>query len=131
MISLMVSKVENLRTIRIVVYGRDEEMLMIGHVARALRRTVWTVKSWERQGLLPQATFILNPNRRSARRRLYPPAYVKALQEIRDQGYLGQRLDRHQRKRFQHEVWAAYQATVTPILDRRAGVTENGAAGPH
>ena len=125
MISLMVSKVENLRTIRIVVYGREEEMLMIGHVARALRRTVWTVKSWEHLGLLPRAAFVLNPNSLSARRRLYPPAYVDALQEIRKQGYLGRRLERDQWQRFHVEVWAAFEETVTPLLGRRAGVTGN------
>jgi hypothetical protein len=121
----MVDTVTNLRTIRIVLHGREHEMVTIGHLARALGRTVWTVKSWEQLGLLPRAAFVLNPNSLSARRRLYPPAYVDALQEIRKQGYLGRRLDRDQWQRFHAEVWAAYQATVTPLLARGVGVTGN------
>lgn len=121
----------NLRTVRIVIHSLELEMLMIGHVALALGRPASTIKRWERQGLLPQAAFILNPNRLSARRRLYIPAYVDALQVIRQQGYVCRRLDRDHWAAFRRLAFEAFEETVVPLLCRDVGVTDNGPAGPH
>ena len=97
------------------VGGRPCTLLTIGHVAHALGRTTWTVRYWTRLGLLPEPAFHLNPGNPRARRTLYPGPYVLALADIADRGYVGPRLDRDQWRRFQLDVWAAYQETVLPL----------------
>ena len=110
------------RPIVTVINGHPITLLTIGYVARALGRTNGTIKYWERYGLLPQAAFISNPNNLSTRRRLYPEPYVERLGEIGRQGYVGQRMDRDCWRRFHHDVFEAYAATVAPLI--RPGVTE-------
>lgn len=98
--------------------------MTIGHVALALGRTTWTIRHWTRLGLFPEAPFDLYPDEPRRRRRLFPEAYVVALADIADQGYLEGRLDRDQWRRFQLDVWAAYQETVVPLTGvADAGVT--------
>ena len=110
--------------IRTEIDGRACTLLTIGHVALALGRTTWTIRHWTRLGLFPEAPFDLYPDEPRRRRRLFPEAYVVALADIADQGYLEGRLDRDQWRRFQLDVWAAYQETVVPLTGvADAGVT--------
>jgi hypothetical protein len=114
--------------IRTEIGGRACTLLSIGHVAHALRRTTWTVRYWERIGLLPESPFVLNPDVPRTRRRLYPEGFVNRLGEIADRGYLGKRLDHEQWQQFHDEVLAAYWATVAPLLSGvTAGQLDEGA----
>lgn len=126
----MVEKVRNLRRpIYKEIGGHDYALFTIGYIASVLGRTVWTVKYWERIGLFPKAAFMLSPNVSRTRRRLYPEAFVDRLDDIVKQGYLGKRMNRADWRRFQHEVFAAFEATVRPLIIG-SGVTESPTAGP-
>jgi hypothetical protein len=106
------------RSIEIQINGKVATLCTIGHVARVLRRTTWTVKYWEAIGLLPPAPYILNPEVPRTRRRLYLAEYIEALGVIADRGYLGRRLDRDEWRRFHDDAFMAYQQTVTPFTNR-------------
>jgi hypothetical protein len=124
----MVDKVRNLhRPILVKINGEECPMLTIGYVALALRRTTWTIKYWQRIGLLPRDAFVLNPNSQSARRRLFPEQYVQRLDAIGRQ-YLGPRMDRDQWATFRRLAFEAFEETVAPLLGRNVGVTDNGPA---
>ena len=99
------------------IQGQQCTLLTIGHVALALGRTTWTVRYWTRLGLLPQAPFDVYPDDPRRRRRLFPEAYVVALAEIAEQGYMDPRLERGQWRRFQLDVWRVYEETVVPLTD--------------
>ena len=88
------------------------QLYMVGHVANALRRTVWSIKHWERIGLLPKPVFLLDPGDPRARRHLYPGTYIDALAEIAQHGYIGRRLDFDQWARFQREACVRGQISV-------------------
>ncbi len=126
----MVEMVKGLRgPICTEIDGRQWTLLTVGYVAHALRRTVWTVKYWERIGLFPAAPFISNGDVPSTRLRLYPRQFVDALEEIVARGYLGKRLDRDDWRRFRHEVFAAYEETVTPLTGNGVTGTDPAALG--
>ena len=96
--------------IHVVTESGDCDLLTIGHLAAALRRSRWTVLYWERLGLLPGAPFVMNAERSMTKRRLYPAHYVRALAEVMERHYSGPRLE--------HEVWASFQRDVHSIYDR-------------
>jgi hypothetical protein len=102
--------------------GVSTKLCTIGHVADALNRTGWTIRNWQRLGVIPEAPFLLSPEVPRTRRRLYPAEYVDALNEIAERGYLGRRLNADQLHRFKEDVSLAYEKTVAPLLN--AGVTE-------
>jgi len=120
----MQTKIRSLRRpITHTVNGEVVTFLTIGYVAKAIGRTQWSVKHWQRLGLLPQPPFVLRPAAPEAKRGLYPQLFVKCLARIAKQDYVISRLDRKDWQRFQHEVWAAYEATVGPLLGA-PGVTD-------
>lgn len=96
--------------------GRTCTLLTIGHVALALHRTTWTVRHWQRIGLLPPP-FVINPEVPNLRRSLYPAPFINALVAISDRCHVGRRLDRDQWERFRDEVFGAYEITVGPYLE--------------
>jgi hypothetical protein len=117
-------KIRNLRRpIRQTVNGQVVYLLTTGYLSDAIGRSKWSVKYWQRLGLLPQPPFVLHPDVQSARRYLYPATFVKCLAVIASQDYVVGRLERKDWQRFQHEVWAAYETTVVPLLGA-AGVTD-------
>jgi hypothetical protein len=89
-----------------------------GYVAQALGRTSTTIKIWEKYGLFPQAPYLMNSKSISARRRLYPEDFIKSLKQIRDHGYIRQRMDRNVWQVFQREVLEALQRAVAPLNNR-------------
>ena len=122
----MVDKPKNLhKPIRREINGHDCMFLTIGYIAHVLGRTTWTIKHWEKIGLFPPAPFIQHADVPRTRRRLYPEAFVEQLDEIVKRGYVGQRMDRDDWRRFHREVRSAYEATVTPLRHPRVGVTES------
>jgi hypothetical protein len=114
--------------IRTEIEGRTCSLLTIGHVAIALGRTTWTIRYWIRLGLLPEAPFDLYPDEPRRRRRLFPAAYVAALAEIANQGYMDGRLDRDQWRRFQLDAWHAYETTVGSLMPGVRAATVDGAS---
>jgi hypothetical protein len=117
MIGVM-DKIRNLRRpFDVEIHDHQKiEVVSIGYVARALGRTTWTVKSWQRIGLLPNAPWLLDPEISNLRRRLFPVTFVEALAVIAKRNHLGRRLDRSQWRRFQLDVFDAYDRTVVPLL---------------
>lgn len=53
------------------------ELITIGEVARALKRSVETIRAWERNGVIPRALF-----RGANGLRLYHPAEVECMKKI-------------------------------------------------
>jgi hypothetical protein len=115
----MANATKNLRRpITTVINGHQCVMLTTGYVANAVGRTPWTIKHWQRIGLLPAPTLVLHPEVPSARRGLYPMSFVKCLAEIARRDYMDHRLDRADWQRFHAEVFAAYEKTILPLLKR-------------
>jgi hypothetical protein len=110
------------------INGQKCTLLTVGHLANCLGRSTWTIRHWTRVGLLPEPVFHLNPGNPHARRTLYPEPYVLALADIIDRGYVGRRLNRAEWLRFQDEAWAAFSATVLPLIGGVKGVGVTGGA---
>ena len=114
----MVEKVLGLRNpIHAKVNGRECTFYTSGYVAIILQRTPWTIRWWQRKGLFPEPPFFLNPDNPRTRRGLYPEPFLEALAEIAARGYLKERLDHYEWRRFHNDVCEAYESTVTPLLD--------------
>lgn len=104
MLSNVVQHIKDLRRpITIEINGKAMKFLTIGHVAAAVHRTTACIKLWERTGLFPVAPYRLTQNQM----RIYPQDFVRSLHRIREQGYLGRRLERSDWRRFQTDVWRA------------------------
>jgi hypothetical protein len=113
----VVAKIRNLRQpIQTEINGQPCVLLTIGFVLRAIGRSKWTLRNWEKLGLFPEAPFVLRPDVPSARRHLYPAPFVQRLKEIAGHGYVGTRLDFEDWERFRDEVFDAYNETVTPLF---------------
>ena len=95
--------------------GTEVRLLTVGYVAAALGRSRWTLLEWERLGLLPKAAFVMNPRRHRAKRRLYTEEYVLELSRIMKR-YPGARLERDSWRRFQKDVYDAYNRLTMPLL---------------
>jgi predicted DNA-binding transcriptional regulator AlpA len=82
------------------VQGYMREFFGVGHLSKALGRSVKTIYKWETEGLFPKATFIYNGASRNGQRRLYTRAQIEgALRIAEEEGiltgrvrYLGQTL---------------------------------------
>ena len=98
------------------IKGQEVTLLTVAYVAKAIGRSKWSVKHWQRLGLLPEPPFVLHPDVQEARRYLYPATFVQCLAEIASQDYVVRRLERQDWQRFQNEVWTAYETTVAPLL---------------
>lgn len=113
----MAKRIKNLRhPITAVVNGHPCELLTVGHLARAVGRTPWTVKHWQRIGLLPRPQVILNPKVPQARRGLYKSDFVAEMKVIGKKDYLYPRLDRADWQKFHSDVMRAYEKTIAPFL---------------
>lgn len=67
-----------------VVGGREVEFFTVGQLATALHRKAVTIRKWEREGILPKATF-QSPGRDEdprGRRRLYSREQVEGIVRI-------------------------------------------------
>ena len=100
--------------------------MTVAYVAKAIGRSKWSVKHWQRLGLLPEPPFVLHPDVQEARRYLYPATFIDCLAQIASQDYVVRRLDREDWQRFHNEVYEAYERTVAPLLG--GGVTDEAAS---
>jgi hypothetical protein len=108
------------KAIQVEINGQGVNLLTVGYVAQALRRTTWTIRHWERLNLFPRAPYFLHADVARTRRRLYPEPFVSRLGDIAADGYLGQRIEWDNWKRFYYDVLDAWGDTVSPLL--RSGV---------
>jgi hypothetical protein len=112
----MAKSVKNLRRpITAQIEGKDCTLLTIGYMAAAIHRTSWTIKYWERLGLLPPAPFVVNPERLRTKRHLYPEQFVAAIARVMND-YPGERLERDQWRSFRKRANEAYAETIGPLL---------------
>jgi len=75
--------------------------------------------------LFPRPEYFLYPNRRSAKRGLYPEELVRLLEDLADSGQLGRRLDWDFQDRFSDKVWAAYERAMEPFQGATAQLVED------
>lgn len=73
---------EGLRARRVQVGGQEVVMYGIGELATALGRKSVTMRKWEEVGIIPVATFMLNPGTEQGRRRMYSAAQVIGIVRI-------------------------------------------------
>jgi hypothetical protein len=117
----MNKSVKNLRhPIQIEINGTSITLVTVGYCTTALGRTSACLKQWESIGLFPSAPYRLGPNRL----RLYPLDFVKAIARIKEEGYMGRRMDRPDWRRFQLAVWNAHDAALAPLKSEVGGVVE-------
>lgn len=65
-----------------IINGGPMDFFNIGQLARALGRKPVTIRLWEREGILPKATFMLNANSVNGRRRYYSKGQVEGIVRI-------------------------------------------------
>jgi len=64
------------------VNGVEREFFTIGHLALALGRRPVTLRLWEREGIIPKATYQINSESKNGRRRLYSREQVEGLVKL-------------------------------------------------
>lgn len=65
-----------------LVDGKPQEFYGVGELASALNRRSVTIRKWESDGTIPNATFILPSDDKRGRRRLYTRAQIEGLKRI-------------------------------------------------
>lgn len=65
-----------------LVDGKPQEFYGVGDLAKALNRKSVTIRKWETDGIIPNATFILPSEDSRGRRRLYTRAQIEGLRQI-------------------------------------------------
>lgn len=92
-------------TMRVWVDGKELELYTIGHTAKILRKSVETIRAWERQKVIPK------PMYKSKAIRLYHPTEVEAMRKVL------RKLGRYAKKDVvQKEMWAAIKIARQEIL---------------
>ena len=116
----MVTHIKNHRNeIQIEIDGRSISLVTVGYVAHVLRRTTTCLRQWEVAGLFPPAPYRLT----KGQLRLYPTDFLKALDQIQQDGHLGKRLDKSDWRRFQLAFWNALDLALVPMSEPN-GVTD-------
>ena len=65
-----------------VTNGQDREFFTVGHLALALGRRPVTIRLWEREGVIPKATYQVNSESPNGRRRLYTREQIEGLVKL-------------------------------------------------
>lgn len=104
-------------TMRVIVNNVEVELYTIGHTAKILKKSVETLRAWERQKVIPR------PMYKSKAVRLYHPIEVEAMRKVL------KKLGRYARKEIvQKEMWAALREARLEILNG-PGKQENNPNG--
>lgn len=79
--------------------GEDRKFYTLGELAKALGRSVITVRKWETLGILPKATYVVNAHDPHAKRRLYTAEQILGIVRIAAEENI--LLDRHRPRKGQ------------------------------
>lgn len=105
-------------TMRVLVNNQEVELYTIGHTAKILRKSVETIRAWERQKVIPP------PMYKNKNVRLYHPEEVEAMRKVL------RKLGKYAKKELvQKEIWTALRETRRAILNgtnHTHEVSENG-----
>lgn len=63
-------------TMRVFVYGQEMELYTIGQTAKMLKKSVETIRAWEREKVIPRPMF------KNKMVRLYHPDEVEAMKKV-------------------------------------------------
>lgn len=93
-------------TMRVIANGEELELYTIGHTAKLLKKSVETIRAWERQKVIPK------PMYKSKQVRLYHPIEVEAMRKVI------RKLGKHAKKEdMQKHMWAAIKEARQEILN--------------
>lgn len=91
---------------RVWVDGSEIELYTIGHTAKILKKSVETIRAWERQKVIPK------PMYKNKNVRLYHPMEVEAMKKVlRKLGKYAKKED------IKKEIYAALRITRLKILE--------------
>lgn len=98
-----------------IVGGVEKEFFTIGAVAKAMSKSVVSIRLWIKQGYLPPATFRLPAKNNIQGRRLYTRAQIEALISVaKHHQILGEtRIDWAKHPGFADDVRAAWKTTAS------------------
>lgn len=101
-------------TMRVFVHGQEMELYTIGHTAKLLKKSVETIRAWERQRVIPRPMF------KSKTVRLYHPKEVEAMRKVI------RKLGKYARKEdVQREMWSALKEVRLEILNATKSNEDN------
>lgn len=93
------------QTMRVYVDGKELELYTIGYTAKILKKSVETIRAWERQQVIPR------PMYKNKNVRLYHPLEVETMRKVL------KKLGKYARKdKVQKEMWTALRETRQEIL---------------
>lgn len=93
---------------RVIVDGKEIELYTIGFTAKMLKKSVETLRAWERQKIIPP------PMYKSKKVRLYHPREVEVMKKVL------RRLGNYARKdKVQKEMWQALREVRQEILGKK------------
>lgn len=93
----------------VYVDGVELELYTIGYTAKLLKRSVETLRAWERQKIIPR------PMYKNKNVRLYHPEEVEAMKKVL------KRLGKYSKKDvIQREIWAALREVRLELLNGNA-----------
>lgn len=96
-------------TMRVFVNGQEIELYTIGYTAKILKKSVETIRAWERQKVIPKPMY-MNKNVR-----LYHPKEVEAMRKVL------RKLGKYARKdAVQKEMYPALREARQEILNGNA-----------
>jgi DNA-binding transcriptional MerR regulator len=95
------------QSIKVMVQGYEMELYTIGHAAKLLNRSVETLRSWERQQVIPRPMFKYKNNVR-----LYHPKEVDAMKGILRKKKLS-------REELKTQMWQTLQEVRKVILEHK------------
>lgn len=107
------------KTMRVIANGEEIELYTIGHTAKLLKKSVETIRAWERQKVIPK------PMYKNKQVRLYHPLEVEAMRKvIRKLGKYAKKED------VQKNMWAAIKEARQEIINGPKEDNQNGSNLP-
>lgn len=94
------------QTMTVIVDNKEIELYTIGYTAKILKKSVETIRAWERQKVIPR------PMYKNKNIRLYHPLEVEAMKKVL------KKLGKYARKdKVQKEMWIALRDVRQEILN--------------
>lgn len=103
------------KSMLVIANGQELELYTIGHTAKLLKKSVETIRAWERQKIIPK------PMYRNKQVRLYHPLEVEAMRKVI------RRLGKYAKKEdVQKHMWIAIKEARQEILNVSGEDHNNG-----